>query len=87
MLFRNVDGEKPSGIISTTFRKDLWTRKKINIKTVTHKQRDRQREREKDIKTERKRDRHKDREKKRQNLEFQILTRFEVKDIIRNKVC
>ena len=39
-----------------------------------------------------KRDRHTDREKerqreKRQNLEFQILTRFEVKDIIRNKVC
>jgi hypothetical protein len=39
-----------------------------------------------------KRDRHTDREKerqreKRQNLEFQILTRFKVKDIIRNKVC
>jgi hypothetical protein len=39
-----------------------------------------------------KRDRHTDREterqrEKRQNLEFQILTRFKVKDIIRNKVC
>jgi hypothetical protein len=62
MLFQNVDGEKPSGIISTTFRKDLWTRKKINIKTVTYKQI----ERHTDIKTERKRDSHTYREKERQ---------------------
>jgi hypothetical protein len=62
MLFQNVDGEKPSGIISTTFRKDLWTRKKINIKTVTYKQR------ETDIQTERK----KDREKKDKILSFRF---------------
>jgi hypothetical protein len=62
MLFQNVDGEKPSGIISTTFRKDLWTRKKINIKTVTYKQR------ETDIQTER----LKDREKKDKILSFRF---------------
>lgn len=45
------------------------------------------RDRQTDIQTERQTYRYKDREKKRQNLEFQILTRFEVKDIIRNKVC
>ncbi len=72
-------------------KEDRHKNSHIQTKRKTYRYKDREKERQALRHTDRQKQRqtyrHKDKEKKRQNLEFQILTRFEVKDIIRNKVC